>query len=200
MHLLNWKKRAAGICLGGVVLMLLNTPGVAAWIDSELIGRDSREDAARALHREQAIEQLLQLGMPREASVVLVDAVLSADPQRIPEGRCPIEPETMVQVLEVMGCSPEEARTLGAWLSSSELQWLQLQGAPAFAHAGAKVVGINYTALMILLLPVLIAVIVAVAAGQSAAGVALGALAVGAIFVLLVEPKFLFGEKSSTAD
>lgn len=189
------------MCLGGVVLMLLNTPGMAAWIDSELIGQDSREAAAQALLREQAIEQLLHLGMPREASVVLVDAVLSADPQRVAEGQCPIEPETMAQVLEVMGCSPDEARNLGAWLSSSELQWLQMQGAPAFAHAGAaKVVGINYTALMILLLPVLIAVIVAVAAGQSAAGLALGALAVGAIFVLLVEPKFLFGEKSSTTD
>ena len=74
----------------------------------------------------------------------------------------------MVRVLTSLGCSTEEAETLRTWLSPAELQWLQTQGPHAFAHAG-KVVGINFTGLMVLLLPILVAVIVASVAGQSAA-------------------------------
>ena len=199
MRLRTWRKRGAFVCLAGVALMLLNSPAVAAWIDSQLLARESPEAAAQALLRAQAVAQLEAFGVVHETAGVLVDAVLAADPAQAADGRIPLDRATLVRVLEALGCSPGEARAQAAWLSSSELQWLQAQGAYAFAHAGKKVVGVNYTGLMILLLPVLVAVVVAAAAGQSAAGVALGAFAVGVVFVLLVEPKFLIGDSSETA-
>jgi hypothetical protein len=112
-----------------------------------------------------------------------------------PDGGVEVREASLARLLEGFGGAPEEAEALAAGLTPVELQWLASRGVHAFTHAG-KVVGVNYTGLLVLLLPILVAVIVAAVAGQSAAGLALGALAVGLLFVLLVEPRFIFGEKT----
>lgn len=196
----TWRKRSAGLCLGGALMVLLNAPAFAAWMNSELLLHDTRADAQRALWRAQAVEQLAGLGLAREAAGALVDAVFASGlVSGVPGGGLEVNADAVAGMLQGFGCSGDEARSLVSWLSPAELRWLEEQGAHAFAHAG-KVVGVNYTGLLVLLLPILVAVIVASVAGQSAAGLALGALAVGVLFVLLVEPKFLFGERAEPGD
>jgi hypothetical protein len=184
-------------CLAAALTALAGSPAAAAWMESELLQHGSREEAARTLRREQAVEQLAAFGLDRETAASLVDAALAheAFPLQAVDG-LHLDAAAVARLLEAAyGCSAAEAEALDAWLTPAELDWLRDQGAYAFSHAG-RIVGINITGVLVLLLPILVAVIVAATAGQSAAPVALGALLAGVLFVLLVEPSFIFGERS----
>lgn len=99
-------------------------------------------------------------------------------------------------VLRNAGCA-ELAET--AWtgpLAEVEAVWVDGREMPLSAEAAAKVVGVNYKGLLVLIIPILIVLAVAAAAGTSAAPFIAGAAAIGLAFVLFADPTFLFGSKA----
>ena len=96
--------------------------------------------------------------------------------------------------LEGLGLAPQEAALLTEELSGVELAWLGEHSVEATTYVG-KVVGINWTGLILLLLPLVGVAWVAAAGAGEAAGTAVAGLVVGLIFVLFTEPAFIFGSR-----
>ena len=71
------------------------------------------------------------------------------------------------------------------WVDAGQTEWA--------ADVGAKVVGVNVKGIFVLIVPILIVLAVALAAGADAAPFLAGAAAMGLVFVLFTDPAFLFG-------
>ena len=96
-------------------------------------------------------------------------------------------------LLQRLGCGTEEAAILARDAEATNWIWVDAGQTEWAADVGAKVVGVNVKGIFVLIVPILIVLAVALAAGADAAPFLAGAAAMGLVFVLFTDPAFLFG-------
>jgi hypothetical protein len=207
MSLTRYRIFSAWICLAASGILFMVSTAQAAPIPSQLSGVRSYEEARNDLVKTRAVQRLTRLGLTRDDATVLVEASLAAGADKVlletreakpGELNTPFlqrYPTRFLRALARRGIAVDQlALKVNRQLPAEERTTLegQLKAGQGDVIAQARIVGINYTGLLLLLLP-LAAIAWVAAGGGSASGVVLAALAVGLLFVLWADPSFIFG-------
>ena len=203
VNLVKLKNRGALACLAAMPLVLCATAAQGRYVRSQLAANESLPQARDALVRELARQKLAAFGIAEDRALPAIDAALAsglaealANARRNAGGGGGAS-----SFLEDPGVRDAAAAAFARALNRQAAPgpaghpdgtWMVPDGGMTHAFAG-KVVGFNVPGLLLWLLPVVLVVAVALAAGGTAGSLVGVAAVVGLVLVLFVDPSILFG-------
>jgi hypothetical protein len=174
--------------------MIYATTAHSALIPSELSGTRSYGEVQDQLVLELAQQRLESLGFTREEAASIAAAVKSECRDSLMQAcRVTSTPDGLELELDRRSLRDATA-TLAAALQSSHPDCLSRIN-DASGYSFAKVVGINWKGLLIVVLPLIVVIAVGLSAGGSAGELIAAAAIVGLLLALFVSPKLIFGER-----
>ena len=194
MYLSRIQKLGKAACIGALPFLVYATTAHSEFIPSELSGSKSYGEVQQQLLLELAQQRLESLGFSGDEAASIA-AGFASELKDFWIQACQVRSTTDGLVVELNGPALQDATaTLAAALQSSHPDCLsRINNASGYSFA--KVVGINWRGLLIVVLPLVVVIAVGLTAGGSAGELIAAAAIVGLLLALFVSPKLIFGER-----
>lgn len=194
MYLARIRKLGKTACIGALPFLIYATTAHSEQIPSQLSGTKSYGEVQEQLLLELTQQRLESMGLSNEEAASIA-AEVSSQLKEMWIQTCRVQSTPDGLKVEVDGPALREATaSLLASIQSSHPECLSRIN-DASGYSLAKVVGINWKGLLIVVLPLVVVIAVGLTAGGSAGELIAAAAIVGLLLALFVSPKLIFGER-----